>query len=242
MGMDHLLYFVGGRNTLSAGQYGEIGLAHLAGTNPIVRQCSGPNGQSGIIFAAVVPGNDDPPDVGYYPDRQEWLNCDTFWLGHAIGASIKPKSLQRTKQFRGYPFMMNDGHEWIVPAVPALPTIYSRDNDGKLVRNGRPEHEEIKAKAQRLYEWIAVPGSSLDDEILIDTIEDALCLNYHLSKHEFRMLPPLICSDQVEDIAFAICDGPRLNRLYETAQDAIKKKESVTQDQDTSTTSSGEKV
>lgn len=121
----------------------------------------GPNGGGGCVVGLV----NDPTGgatVGYYPDRQTWVEVKdaddktTHWLGWDVLPG--PADLLRGKAPEGHLVEMGDGNKWLIPCVTAvssemitLPQTMQMNAKGELTAKVLPGYEALIAESA--YWW-----------------------------------------------------------------------------------------
>ena len=101
----------------------------LADAGPLFRGClAGPNGEPGVVCmapeaepAATVEsqeGDDDgiqvaavATELGFFPDRQTWVDCGEFWLGWETENPPGPDDLLRPRPVGGEGVALGDGRD-----------------------------------------------------------------------------------------------------------------------------------
>lgn len=146
--MPGLLYYIPGRSHASLADAAELGLEYAFEQDLSPRRVtgSGPDGGQGLIVADAA----RVPDIGYYPDRQEWIKIPGSpvgaWVGRYTDLEVQPEDLARLELLPGHPVRMGDRQEWQVPTArawsaggespswyEALPHRAGLDEEGKWV-------------------------------------------------------------------------------------------------------------
>ncbi len=122
--MAGLLYFVAGdgREAAKTQRIEELGLKYAFGDRPPT-PCpvsKGPCGGPGVVMA--IDADLDGHALGYYPDKQTWLQIFTpsaalpaQWVGCYTDSPPTPEQLQRKQLLPGHLVTLGDGHRWEIP-------------------------------------------------------------------------------------------------------------------------------
>jgi len=113
-----------------------LGYAFTPGKITVNEVRGGPDGGEGIIVADA--DGVAAHQVGYYRDRQEWMEfgpallgprpltpdprppADGWpWVGRYTDAPVLPEQLARPQHLRGHLVQLDDGQEWLIPVARA---------------------------------------------------------------------------------------------------------------------------
>lgn len=78
---------------------------------------AGPDDKSGALLYYQTPDGKLPQLLGYYPDKQTWTQCGTFWIGYETDNPPKEPDLRRRRQCLGYKLIDDLGQQWEIPIV-----------------------------------------------------------------------------------------------------------------------------
>lgn len=237
--MDQVLYFVPGINGLRREDVEAAGLGKLlrvgANAGEVVRS---PTGKPGAVLH-----NGDGKGLGYFPDRQDWLEGPggRFWVG--VEGKPPPESLRRPKMLGGHPVVLEDGQAWTVPVArvfglgSTIPERLSLGPNGEMVRAGLPRFVEFSAAAARLealYFGEALeaagevreepPPAGVSEREAYDISGLALGLNYYLDAYVAGAIG-LLTSENVLEVLGAIIDLPTMRLVAQARRDAEGKAE-----------------
>lgn len=121
--MTAFLYYVPGEQ--SRPDQGK--LSHAFEGKPIARGCQkGPDGGRGFVY---IDQHADAGKVGYYDDRQEWIEVPYLgcWIGRYKDDPPKESDLRRGKMLQGKPLSWR-GEHWQVPVARSF-----QEQDGQVV-------------------------------------------------------------------------------------------------------------
>ena len=231
------------------------GLAHLDGCSyPMRRAMGGPNpgGHGGLVLAAIPEGKDLDRafEIGYHPQhagqppRQEtWIEAanGAHWIGYADDWKPVPQDLARANQIKGHAVRLNDGHDWIFPAVrlagggSGLPQSIGLDHHGDLILEDLPQYADVQEGAQLCYDRFN-EGVGFTYREILKVLSRILGLNYRISAAESTLLR-LFDTENILRAMWAIVDGPVLDKIYRDAEEAKKKDESTITEDSQSTAS-----
>jgi hypothetical protein len=197
---------------------GDAGLQHAF---PSVGQAggimNGPGSESGHMLAY---GQD--PDIGYRPTQQAWIKTITgSWVGMDRKNRPGPVDLERETIVEGSSVVLADGNEWHVPILRFMngdtrfPQVLTIGEDGHAQYIVRPEYRAIYELANDMvHKSLKGEGGkfSADDHMMLAT--EALKQNYRIGPYEITLLE-LIDSVNVQKVADAALDGPRMRELVE---------------------------
>lgn len=213
----------------------------------------GPDEKPGTI---IVLEGDHKPAVRYIPDEQQWQQAPgrEWWLGMVKAATPTPADLARAEQHPSHPVRLQDGNEWLIPAVTlweqhdgapawtnALPHQLRMRADGKTEAVPLPCHAWLIEQAERLWRALyaaqdGVATIDIDDEWRIAI--EVLRMNYHVGPEEVSVLN-LLTTANILGIFRAIVDLPGYLEIMTALQEAEAKKVPAGAG-DTSSTGSGE--
>jgi hypothetical protein len=221
--MNQFLYYIPGDPSSVAA----AGLAYAFECEPTRRGClHGPDGGQGVVASA------DDEGIGYYKDRQTWVQIpgSPCWLGWYIDRKPGPTDLARKQQLPGVSVRLGDENDWLVvrarryfpiddTLAPAcvLPCARVLHQDGSWTRGG------IKGKYKPLWDtakrfWDAAIGADsaegVDDSWVSDACAQVLGVNYRLCKTEAFALD-LLDDETCTAIMRVLCDIATFEEWYE---------------------------
>lgn len=176
-----------------------------------------PENGSGMLLIPLVPGKPPPVRLGMYRDHQQWLQVaddPPLWIGTDVEYPPTPDDLARPRQVEGHWVALDDGNDWMVPiirsinpeAVTNLPRRIGYDRTGELVARVKPEHEELWARAEQVWDWVYAGGSYSVGEIMPHCLA-FLGVNYRIGKWEVERLGLLDTANYPEILRAAV-DAP----------------------------------
>lgn len=177
----------------------------------------GPSGSSGTIIAVHSLKWASTHQVGYYPEKQTWRDCGTFWLGYANDAKPGPDSLQRDQIVTGYEQELGDDRIWVAPIVryPAgntnLPQSMGIDGAGQFVESVVSSMQWAWALACDVWDRYVMGDGLQRDEIFGMSVK-CLAINYRLGPHEATALG-LIDGPKAKEILQAAIAGPMIDDM-----------------------------
>lgn len=239
--------------------------------NPIdVAGIRGMLGHAGMSMCGVIHGPDDKagcvgcrslgdkfprPMTGYYPKRQEWVNCGKYWLGYdresppVAGALLRPE----IEQISGHSVELTSGKYMIplariYPEGTALPQAIILGPDGhEWIEQPLEQFIGFSKRAEKYWQIMLEAMGDIDEipenmkmtrQELISFAMEALCFNYYLTGREISLYK-MVLSSNADMIVEAVVDGPELlKRMKKLDQDGKKKDDRQTLD--SSHTSGGE--
>lgn len=233
------------------------GIGHLLETGWIENGCSNSPAGTGVEGVIVVPKVKEPgqtPEVGFYKDKQEWIEWNKFWIGYETANRPTPADLAKEEIIKGWNVVLADGNKWHVPVARLvngytnLPMTYVLGPDDVLREKIAPEFLDLGLKAADVWEAFSTMPEDRSDE-QIEFIDDkyiykfaaqALEINYRINLPEIGALQLFQGNDFV-NVAEAVIDGPAWNKVVKDLTDASKKKDDA-ETEDISSTECGEKV
>ena len=143
-----MLYYLPGERAeaMDPRRVRELGLGYLLDGPDCDVACRGvlahgPDGGAGTVVSAMPAGR---PEVGYYPNRQEWHEARVgagegrpVWIGWPKGQPPGPEDLARREMMGGHAVTLSDGRRWLVPVArlvtgdSPLPRRLVRGDDGQ---------------------------------------------------------------------------------------------------------------
>jgi hypothetical protein len=126
---------------------------------------AGPDRGPGLLVAD--PRHLSPERIRYSDAAQAWRRVpnSTAWIGHYQGELPGPEELRRGKQLDGYPCMLADGREWLVPIARE-----AAETDGRIEqRQALPRRYELDDAGA----W--QPGDVLPEYESLNDIAAAFC-------------------------------------------------------------------
>lgn len=188
-----------------------LGLDHIIepGGGIESRGSMGPKG-AGLLFRAVGRSGGI---MKYLPDSQSWHECDggAWWVGYDTRPG--PEQLQRPDMVSGDSVVLEDGNEWQIPAITALPVAFCLTN-GQIDCGPSDRFAGLREDADRVYQKFVmdvaaqaghVAGTDLTYGELFDISARAISINYRVSKWEIAALR-LLTTDSVVKVASAMVD------------------------------------
>jgi hypothetical protein len=182
----------------------------------------GPDGGGGIVFADG--DRVDAGAVGYFPDRQEWMQAPggLAWVGLDRAARPGPDDLVRPETLDGHRVLLGDGLEWLIPAVRGWQVAGERacllPKAATLDAAGNWASGEILEPFAGLWDaalrwWDSVYEAAQDDRAsftysgLFDAAVVALQAHYRVGKVEAALLKLLTTKSAVA-VMDAVADMP----------------------------------
>jgi hypothetical protein len=214
------LYYFNNAKVFSPSLLSPAGLDHLQGLRFVSREDAGPAGGRGIIVAFR---RDDRPDIPseqvmYWPDKQTWIDCGTFWLGY--DALPKPEHLERARMLRGNDVTLGDGGKWIIPCTEWLPTR-GEYRAGHWTRARQAKYDAQYADAQTVFQWVTAEKSELAFDVLYDILTRTIALNYHIGPHELSALGAM-AEDNIHSAAVSMLDMEQWREIQKAWADSKK--------------------
>lgn len=179
----------------------------------------GPDGGSGLLVAPVPAGGHGNQPLGVHPERQEWHDCGSFWLGADTELGIDPLSLLRPGAIEGTDVLLN-GLVWQVPVIrrggmhPTLPQTLTR-RGGKFERRLRADWQPVWQASGRI--WDLVFGGSAQFEEVFDLCVQMLQVNYRVGPDELSVLESLD-TENWRPVFEAVIDWPTVSEILEAAK------------------------
>ncbi len=233
--------YLPGRNQQSPDHLSAVGLAELqTDDKPSQHQIGiGPDGGSGTLLWWERPDRIDrvPIRKCYDAETQTWhkRRRGAVWYGWEIDNPPGPLCVERRTPLPGFPVVLGDGYEWIVPSVQQLPAVLGIDDDGKLTREVVAAYQGYYRQAWEALNWFDAAYSSGD--VLFDDAfrfaVQALSINYRVNADLCTLLGLLRTDNVLNVVAAAVEREALLNTLARIK----KKQQSATSD--TSATSAG---
>lgn len=221
----------------------EYGLSHAATKWPALNplEAAGPSGTIGTVI--VFHEADKPAgraEVGYFPDKQDWVKCagGKYWCGKGKDERITPEALLRSDAGGGYPVVLGDGNEWLIPEAlygtrTQLPRKIVIDENG-IAKPGEviARYRELDQKARAFWmEHAAAIDAERKPEFFLSDLTDlsivALQCNYRIGKHEACNLLGLLEEENIWGVCEATVSWHRLMAMAEAKDAAEKKTESA---------------
>jgi len=185
----------------------------------------GPDGGSGAIFAATPRPGEPETIIGYFRDRQTWLNCGPFWLGYETGTLPAPEVLRRDRPLEGYLHTLGDARDWEVPIVrkagriSRLPRSMGIDSEGRFTLSPLPEFDAAWDAAGKMFDHIFSPDPFPFSEAFALCVE-VLALNYRIGPREAAALK-LFTTENFERVFEAAVDMPLVVEMLGPQSSAI---------------------
>lgn len=204
--MRHFLYYLPGLQTPpTEALIKSEGLAPSVGDGCRSRGTdSGPDSTAGQVVAPAGEAG-----IGYWPDRQTWMKCGSYWIGWENGKQPGPEDLKREELIEGEMVKMGDGREWLIPMIRStirgtcLPQGLVLNEEGEWSPRPMKVYQELSADAERLWEWFelaivgdeSLPTEADKDKIvqasteeLADIVCHAMSVNYKVARSEVSAL------------------------------------------------------
>lgn len=214
-----VLYYVPGGPTASAELLRSVELAHVA-DGPFEHRGvgRGPDGGAGCVVARP-----SDSELGYFSDRQSWMQVGAYWVGWPAGAPPGPAEFARSKLLPGHWVTLGDGRQWLAPVAIAidlsgaearrayaLPWVSVRTETG-WVRRCQERYQPLLDLALAVWERVSAVDSNGRVILATEGAEDeavrALSANYHIGADEASALG-LLTDDAIVEILMALIDGP----------------------------------
>lgn len=241
--MSGFLYFIPKLQSASKEDISKAGLYPTFGSSSFdFRSTSlGPNKQSGAIIV-IKSSNPEAktPQVGYFPEKQDWQEniSKKFWLGKEKENPPKPVDLQRKELVDGHLTKLEDGNDWLIPAArifpqgTTLPQSLILGPNGELVKEILPRFAQLGKKAERVWSeakrqlgWLKDGETSepINEKEEWNIAIEALSINYRLGQDECSFLRFLTTAN-ITSILHALIDFPTIMAVIKSQQEAFKKK------------------
>lgn len=174
---------------------------------------SGPGGASGIIIAAANPSHIPSQPIGYFPDRQTWVDVGGTWLGYDNVERPHPEALRREKLTAGHEVILGDGNSWIAPVIRKHDEgRWSCNLPMKTGLNPAGEYTEA-VRADVAWAWDAAcelwnaryADGGITKGRFLEVVTKLLGLNYRIGPHEVFALD-LFDSENMTELVFAFLD------------------------------------
>jgi hypothetical protein len=225
--MGRFLYYLPGRTGVpSREDLAAAALGHAVERGAeiaAVEVSRGPDDGAGVIVGCGLPAGQS---VGYWPDRQSWINVGGHWIGRELETSPGPAELVRKRMLPGHAVELMDGREWIIPVARAICEV----GEGLVWRPNLPmvsrlgvggvwEAGEIAAAYEPLWKaacdwWDAIVAGQEDASNhrisfggLHDAAVTALAANYLIGREEASILG-LLDEDRAAEVMMAVVDWP----------------------------------
>lgn len=151
--MARFLYFIPNKTRVTDSDLKDLGLAerldHISHTTLTQRpiEANGPNNGSGVIVMRSDEG-ERATTAGVFLKKQKWVDCGMYWLGWEIDNIPSPADLKRDETIGGYPAVLEDGNEWMIPLARRYP-------DGTAIPQCKyMEGEVLKKEVVPRYKWL----------------------------------------------------------------------------------------
>jgi hypothetical protein len=191
-----LLYYKSGAKAANSEKVKEWGLAYAFEDLGGYRECKGPDGEDGVMFA------ENGEELGYHKDRQSWApypGQEGLWVGWYIDAKPGPKELSRQKQVPGYTVELTDGNEWEIPVAlmpgdppqPALPRVLKWDGDSWTPGRVAEVYRCFWDTACAVFEQVLEAHKGDAYGVVADTSDlaaQAMTINYRIGPAEISVL------------------------------------------------------
>lgn len=218
--------------------WADLGLSHAATQWPAlnVLQSEGPGGALGTV---VVFHDADRPagraEVGYFPDKQDWVKCGKYWCGRGKDEVITPESLRLPDAIGGYALRLGDGQEWEIAkalysdGITRMPRKLTLNDDGAVIRGAvLSQYAVFDAMAMDFFRmWVGALDSGLEPEWSYDKMVDlavlGLQVNYRISKEEAVRVLGLIDETNMWEACLATISWQKYREMRDDASDSEKK-------------------
>lgn len=162
----------------------------------------------------------NPSPVGYYPDRQKWVQVGRYWVGWFLADRPAPRDFQRNATCDGHAVRCTDGNSWMVGVARrwtgenVLPMTFGIEPSGKSCMKPHPEHAELWTLAETIWRTMTDKTGQHESEMLdwdgcLTAVVMALQLNYRISGDEVRALELFDVAALTEGVR-AVCDYPNV--------------------------------
>jgi hypothetical protein len=161
----------------------------------------------------------NPTPVGYYPDRQKWVQVGRYWVGWFLADRPAPRDFQRGATCDGHAVRCIDGESWTVGVARKwtgeniLPMTFGIEPSGASCMKPHPQHVELWERAEKIWFQMTDKRGQREPEMTWDdcvsTVVMALQLNYRISGDEVRALE-LFDVTALRDGVRAVCDYPNV--------------------------------
>jgi hypothetical protein len=221
------LYYVTSRAAMNKASLEALGLGPVFGKGsvPNVGVTGGPDGKNGVVFVCGPEPGQESQVAGYFPDKQEWVECvtDGYWLGWAKGAKPGPEDLARASMIPGYVGKLNDDGEFLIPILvsdcqeTAVPKALSRGTSGKWDQETPlPQYAALCRDAEEALPPLKAllwpedtpddedPPEPLSREAMVDLAIRGLQVNYRLGPAEVNVLGLLTTHNIASIVALMI--------------------------------------
>lgn len=225
------LYFVEGIKGLpNDARLDEVGLADRLSVKGGVsrRECrEGPNGKSGLVCSQECEGQ----EIGYFPAKQEWRECDGYWLGWERDGMPTPDDLMRPEAatMQGYRCMLND-QQWLVPGAnpcmtsPMLPARMRPQPDGSDRVEVISKFAGFQAEVAEAFEILVAAKADLDiysaamsRDRVWSIARQALAVMYRVTRFEIDALE-LLTDATAGDVVLASLDYVEIDRIVKEVE------------------------
>lgn len=210
-----ILYYASGLRLVASKDLDGLGLGYLMPCEIQSRGCTGgPDGENGAVFVAT---NNSLVEslagrVGYYPDKQTWVNVAGIWCGKWNDEPVLSLWLARVEQRRGYVIAMG-GADWLVPVARTvdgkthLLREHGFDKDGEFVTRIDSRYQGLFDRACEVFEHcMENPTDWMPEyDMVADLVMDALSVNYRIWKPEIELLK-MFDSDALRQGVRAVID------------------------------------
>ena len=177
----------------------------------------------GLVIAVKKPV---VPNVGYYPDDQEWLFIKPkgYWLGFKKGCNPTPSDLQRRETlWKDYEVRLCDGNDWAVMAIRpfarqgSIPRVGKMDENCEWTWTPRSEFDELLKKYEDVF-----AGGQRTMAGWADLAIDTLSVNYRIDVY-LAMALGLVEFSHCEKIVDLATDEPEFRAHTEAKKRGIER-------------------
>ncbi len=212
--MSGFLYYIPGLQAVSADDVKRAGLDFVwGGSGFSFREVAqGPDSVTGCVVAR----NNFGGGMGYYPDRQDWKELKSFWIGLERDRDLTPEDLKRPDMVWGHNIQLADDNDWQIPVAHAVDRQLVLGDDGQW-EDGKTlgRFDVLNEHAEKIFEVLCAETEGQEDAPTITPLEaaamcvDALAVNYYVGPQEVNLLG-LLTSRNVLEVLKAVVDLPTL--------------------------------
>lgn len=199
---------------------------------------TGPGGNAGT----VVCGYDDELSdeqykrIGYYPAKQEWVDCGGYWCGTYKGERVTPASIARNARDEGALIELGDGQQWRIPQAlygfgdgeTVMPRKLRLVNGVTVLGAVVDEFADYDAQARAFWrEWTTAIDEGRNARYpfdgLVSLVAAGLAVNYRLTAAEAANVLGLFDQRNIWEAAKATIGWPTVEEMLKSISDAEKK-------------------
>ena len=219
----HYLIFIPNKSAANQQHLIDAGLGDLLRPDDEAPLCGdligpGPGDLPGQIWAwgDAIPA--------YLPDQQTWTAdpLGRYWLGITTADRPRPAELVRKRFVEGLGTILNDGHEWIIPNVVRLPTVFGLDANAQPTRVAHPRYKKFVDECGWAFQAVVdvlLNKTEPDWQRSLDFVVMALAINYRINR-EIAIHLGILDESILHTLMAKATDAPRIREIIEE----IKKK------------------